>query len=67
MQLLDEQLTTLTKLAKDNELRDALLTESGLKITPLDSAVPDRAQVLIDQTSQEQPSNACRTSGTIHR
>ncbi len=28
--------------AKDNELPDAILTESGLKITPLDAAVPDR-------------------------
>ena len=28
------------------------LTESGLKITPLDAAVPDQAQALIDQTSQ---------------
>ncbi|WP_407211110.1 Tn3 family transposase [Citrobacter portucalensis] len=41
--------------AKDNELPDAILTESGLKITPLDAAVPDRAQALIDQTSQLLP------------
>ncbi len=34
---------------------DAILTESGLKITPLDAAVPDRAQALIDQTSQLLP------------
>ncbi|WP_251000622.1 hypothetical protein [Escherichia coli] len=40
MQLLDEQLATVTRLAKDNELPDAILTESGLKITPLDAAVP---------------------------
>lgn len=33
MQLLDEQLATVTRLAKDNELPDAILTESGLKIT----------------------------------
>ncbi|WP_407250713.1 hypothetical protein [Klebsiella pneumoniae] len=52
LQLLDEQLATVTRLAKDNELPDAILTESGLKITPLDAAVPDRAQALIDQTSQ---------------
>ncbi|UMX79657.1 hypothetical protein MJ575_00185 [Klebsiella pneumoniae] len=32
-----------------------ILTESGLKITPLDAAVPDRAQALIDQTSQLPP------------
>ncbi len=43
------------RLAKDNELPDAILTESGLKITPLDAAVPDRAQALIDQTSQLLP------------
>lgn len=50
--LLDEQLATVTRLAKDNELPDTILTESGLQITPLDSAVPDRGQALIDQTSQ---------------
>ncbi|MDN0012071.1 Tn3 family transposase [Providencia stuartii] len=55
LQLLDEQLATVTRLAKDNELPDAILTESGLKITPLDAAVPDRAQALIDQTSQLLP------------
>lgn len=55
LQLLDEQLTTVTKLAKDNELPDAILTESGLKITPLDAAVPDTAQALIDKTSQLLP------------
>ncbi|WP_416141047.1 hypothetical protein, partial [Escherichia coli] len=49
------QLATVTRLAKDNELPDAILTESGLKITPLDAAVPDRAQALIDQTSQLLP------------
>lgn len=38
LQLLDEQLATVTRLAKDNELPDAILTESGLKITPLDAA-----------------------------
>ena len=55
LQLLDEQLATVAKLAKDNELPDAILTESGLKITPLDSAVPDTAQALIDKTSQLLP------------
>lgn len=48
-------MATVTRLAKDNELPDAILTESGLKITPLDAAVPDRAQALIDQTSQLLP------------
>ncbi len=48
-------MATVTRLAKDNELPDAILTESGLKITPLDSAVPNTAQALIDQTSQLLP------------
>ena len=30
LQLLDEQLATVTRLAKDNELPDAILTESGM-------------------------------------
>jgi TnpA family transposase len=55
LQLLDEQLATVARLAKDNELPDAILTESGLKITPLDAAVPNTAQALIDQTSQLLP------------
>ncbi|EGH05242.1 transposase Tn3 family protein [Pseudomonas amygdali pv. aesculi str. 0893_23] len=55
LQLLDEQLATVAKLAKDNELPDAMLTEFGLKITPLDAAVPDTAQALIDKTSQLLP------------
>lgn len=55
LQLMEEQLATVAKLAKDNELPDAILTESGLKITPLDAAVPDTAQALIDKTSQLLP------------
>jgi hypothetical protein len=38
-----------------NELPDAIITESGLKITPLDAAVPDTAQALIDQTAMILP------------
>ncbi|WP_079383087.1 Tn3 family transposase [Cupriavidus basilensis] len=34
---------------------DAIITESGLKITPLDAAVPDTAQALIDQTAMILP------------
>lgn len=55
LQLLEQQLATVAKLAKDNEPPDAILTESGLKITPLDAAVPDTAQALIDRTSQLLP------------
>jgi hypothetical protein len=38
-----------------SELPDAIITESGLKITPLDAAVPDTAQALIDQTAMILP------------
>ncbi|VVO50118.1 hypothetical protein PS838_00246 [Pseudomonas fluorescens] len=55
LQLLEQQLAIVAKLVKDNELPDAILTESGLKITPLDAAVPDTAQALIDKTSQLLP------------
>jgi len=53
--VLDEQLTTVAKLAKDNELPYVILTESELKITPWDAAGPDTAQALIDKTSQLRP------------
>jgi TnpA family transposase len=49
--LLEQQLATVNRLALANELPDAVITESGLKITPLDSAVPETAQALIDQTA----------------
>jgi TnpA family transposase len=46
---LEQQLTAVNRLAQANELPDAIITDSGLKITPLDAAVPEAAQVLIDQ------------------
>lgn len=42
-------------MAAANDLPDAIITESGLKITPLDAAVPDTAQALIDQTAMLLP------------
>ncbi|EPU6183709.1 Tn3 family transposase [Salmonella enterica subsp. enterica serovar Hadar] len=53
--LLEAQLATVNRMAAANDLPDAIITESGLKITPLDAAVPDTAQALIDQTSQLLP------------
>ena len=50
LNLLEERLVTVNSLAQANELPDAIITESGLKITPLDAAVPDEAQQLINQT-----------------
>jgi hypothetical protein len=40
LHLLKEQLATASKLAATNDLPDAIVTESGLRITPLDAAVP---------------------------
>ncbi|WP_232461084.1 Tn3 family transposase [Burkholderia ubonensis] len=50
-QLLQERLETVNRLAAANGLPDAIITDSGLKITPLDTVVPEAAQSLIDQTS----------------
>ena len=50
LELLDQQLARVSRLALANELPDAIITESGLKITPFDSAVPEAAQNLVDQT-----------------
>ncbi|CAB3774641.1 Tn3 family transposase [Paraburkholderia humisilvae] len=50
-ELLEQRLATVNALAAANGLPDAIVTESGLKITPLDTVVPDMAQTLIDQTS----------------
>ena len=46
--LLEEQIATVSRMALTNDLPDAMITESGLKITPLNAAVPDSAQALID-------------------
>ena len=55
MTLLKERLETLDCLSKSNDLPDAVITSSGLKITPLDSMIPDEAQALIYQTSSMLP------------
>jgi hypothetical protein len=47
--LLEQQLVTVNRLVLTNELSDAIITDSGLKITPLDTVVPEAAQRLIDQ------------------
>jgi TnpA family transposase len=53
--LLETQLITVNRLASANNLPDAIITASGLKITPLDTAVPDTAQILIDQAAMLLP------------
>jgi TnpA family transposase len=49
--LLKERLTTVNRLAATNGLPDAIVTESGLKVTPLDAAVPEAAQASITQSA----------------
>jgi TnpA family transposase len=51
IELLKQQLSTVNKLAATSGLPDAIVTESGLRITPLDAVVPGTAQNLIKQTS----------------
>jgi len=53
--LLAQQLETVNRLADSGELPDVSLTAAGLKITPLDDAVPPAAQVLIDQVARLLP------------
>jgi len=52
---LTQQLTLVNRLAAAGELPDASLTAAGLKITPLEAAVPDAAQDLIDRVARLLP------------
>lgn len=53
--LLEQQLATVNRLAFANELPDAIITESGLKITPLDTIVPEEAQLMINHIGRMLP------------
>jgi TnpA family transposase len=55
VELLEQQLATVNRLAQTNDLPEASITPSGLKITPLEAAVPEAAQTLIDQTAMLLP------------
>jgi TnpA family transposase len=55
LEALNEQLQLVDSLAASNDLPDAILTDSGLKITPLDASVPQAAQRLIDQVAASLP------------
>jgi TnpA family transposase len=46
---LEQQLETVDRIAQSGELPDVIITVSGLKITPLASAVPEEADQLIRQ------------------
>lgn len=47
--LLEQQLETVNRLASLDELPEAIISESGLKMTPLVTAVPDEAEALMRQ------------------
>lgn len=53
--LLEDRLGVVNRMAAANDLPDAIITESGLKITPLDAVMPDGAQNLIDQVASLLP------------
>jgi TnpA family transposase len=56
LSLLDRELATVERLAAAGELPDAAITSSGrLKISPLDNAVPDEAEALMQQASSLLP------------
>jgi len=56
LSLLDRELAAVERLAAAGELPDAAITSSGrLKITPLDNAVPDEAEALMQQASSLLP------------
>jgi hypothetical protein len=46
-QLLEQQLKTVNRLAIADALPDTIITEAGLKITPLTNAVPEDVDALI--------------------
>jgi TnpA family transposase len=52
---LHEELHRVDQLAAANDLPDAILTDSGLKITPLDATVPQAAENLIEQIAASLP------------
>ncbi len=51
IQLLEQTLNSVNRLAAKDNLPDAIITTSGLKVTPLDAIMPDKAQSLIDQAA----------------
>lgn len=53
--LLEEQLEIVNVLAGNDALPDAVITEAGLKISPLEATVPPEAQALIDRVAAMLP------------
>lgn len=55
LSLLEQQLAMVDGLVGSGGLPDAIITASGLKIIPLDAAVPDAAQTLSELTAAQLP------------
>ena len=53
--LLDQQLDAVSRMAADNGLPDASVSDSGLKVTPLETSVPSEAEALIERASMLLP------------
>ena len=53
--LLEREMAAVEKLAAENELPDAVITSTGLKVTPLDKAVPETADALMRQVYLPMP------------
>jgi TnpA family transposase len=51
LEMLEEQLDIVNRLAANNELPDAVISDAGLKVTPHDTTVPETAQAFINQTA----------------
>jgi TnpA family transposase len=51
LKLLEEKLEQVNKLAAAGKLPDAIIDESGLKITPLDAVIPEKAKDFIAQAT----------------
>lgn len=49
LQMLEQQLKTVNRMAAADELPDATVTDSGLKITPLSNSVPEAADILMQK------------------
>jgi len=65
LSLLERELATVERLAAADELPDAAVMRSGrLKITPLNNAVPDDAEALMQQASSMLPHMYYLPTGT---
>ena len=53
--LLKMRLETVNRLAAAGKLPDAVITETGLKVSPLESGVPDAAQGMIEKAARLMP------------